>query len=171
LRVDGIAPGAYRYLPTENALVPVSTSQAAQRILTETRLHVLTRLALNEAGMALVPVGNYESGIRAYGDRWYRMQNIEAGIMMHRATLAATAVDLTARITSDADDTADDALGLTGTPNQSLSMLLVGHRRPSTILLDFLPCATLRQHRIQPENDRIGLLRVSSQHQPTKDVR
>lgn len=34
-------------------------------------------------------------------------------------------------------DTVDDALGLAGTPNQSLSMLLVGHRRLNPVLLDF----------------------------------
>ena len=73
------------------------------------------------------------------------------GIMMHRATLAATAVNLTARICSDgARDTVNDALGIAGTPNQSLSMLLVGHSRPSPMLVDFFPGATLRQHEIQP---------------------
>jgi SagB-type dehydrogenase family enzyme len=140
LRIDGIAPGAYRYLPAENALVPVGTSPALQRVLNEARLDMLTRFALNEAGMALVPVGNYELGIRAHGDRWYRMQNIEAGIMVHRATLAGTAVGLTARIFSEGSrDTVDDVLGLADTPNQSLSMLLVGHRRLSPMLLDSIP--------------------------------
>jgi SagB-type dehydrogenase family enzyme len=157
LRVDGIAPSAYRYLPAENALVPVGTSPALQRVLTEAELDALTRLALNEAGMALVPVGNYESGIRAHGDRWYRIQNIEAGIMMHRATLAATAVGLTARIFSEGTrNTVDDALGLADTPNQSLSMLLVGHRRPSPMLLDFVPGTTPHRHQIQPENDSVS---------------
>lgn len=152
LRVNGIAPGAYRYLPAENSLVSVGPSPALQRVLTEAHLDVLTRFALNEAGMALIPVGNYELGVRAHGDRWYRMQNIEAGIMVHRATLAATAVGLTARIFSDGTrDTVDDALGLAGSPNQSLSMLLVGHRRPSPMLLDFFPSAT--GHRCQPENN------------------
>jgi SagB-type dehydrogenase family enzyme len=148
LRVEGITPGAYRYLPAENAVLPVGTPEALRRVLTEARLDVLTRLALNEAGMALIPVGNYESGMRAHGDRWYRMQNIETGIMVHRATLAATAVGLTARIFSDGTtDTVDNALGLAGTPNQSLSMLLVGHRRLNPMLLDFVPGATPRRHR------------------------
>jgi SagB-type dehydrogenase family enzyme len=138
LRVEGIAPGAYRYLPAENTVVPVGTPEALRRVLTEARLNVMTRLALNEAGMALIPVGNYESGVRAHGDRWYRMQNIETGMMVHRATLAATAAGLTARIFSDGTrDTVDDALGLAGTPNQSLSMLLVGHRRLNPMLLEF----------------------------------
>ncbi|MGH3974888.1 MAG: SagB family peptide dehydrogenase [Pseudonocardiaceae bacterium] len=145
LRVNGIAPGAYRYLPAENALIPAGTPEALRRVLTDARLNVLTRLALNEAGVALIPVGNYESGVRTHGDRWYRMQNIEAGVMVHRATLAATAIGLTARIFSDGTrDTVDDALGLAGTPNQSLSMLLVGHRRLSPMLLEFVPGATPR---------------------------
>jgi SagB-type dehydrogenase family enzyme len=142
LRVNGIAPGAYRYLPAENALIPVGAPEALHRVLTEAAPNILTRLALNEAGIALIPVGNYESGVRAHGDRWYRMQNIDAGIMVHRATLAATAIGLVARIFSDGTrDTVDDALGLVGTPNQSLSMLLVGHRRLSPTQLDFVPGA------------------------------
>jgi SagB-type dehydrogenase family enzyme len=130
LRVEGIVPGAYRYLPAENAVVPVGTPEALRRVGIEAPLNVMTRLALHETGMALIPVGNYESGVRAHGDRWYRVQNIETGIMLHRATLAATAIGLTGRIFSDGTtDIVDDALGLTNTPNQGLSMLLVGHRR------------------------------------------
>ena len=135
LRVDGVAFGAYRHLPEENALVPAGTPEALRHLLTEARLNLLTRLALNEAGMALIPVGNYESGVQSHGDRWYRMQNIEAGIMAHRATLAATAAGLTARIFSDGTtDPVDDALSLASTPNQSLSMLLVGHHRLNPML-------------------------------------
>ncbi|MGH3826866.1 MAG: SagB family peptide dehydrogenase [Pseudonocardiaceae bacterium] len=147
LRVEGIAPGAYRYLPDEHAVVPAGTPELLRRVLDEAHRSVLTRLALNEAGMALIPVGNYQSGVRAHGDRWYRLQHIAAGIMIHRATLAAAAVGLSARIFSDGTtDTVEEALGLAGTPNQSLSMLLVGHRRLSP-LLDFVPGAPLRGHR------------------------
>ncbi|WP_447007179.1 hypothetical protein ACRAKI_12215 [Saccharothrix isguenensis] len=70
------------------------------------------------------------------------MQNIDAGIMVHRATPAATAIGLIPRIFSDGTrDTVDNALGLAGAPDQSLSMLLVGHRRPKATQLDCTPGA------------------------------
>ncbi|MGV9387299.1 hypothetical protein ACWDRB_66825 [Nonomuraea sp. NPDC003707] len=44
------------------------------------------------------PAGNYIHGFEVYGDRWYRMQNIEAGIIAQRLVLAAASLDLASRI-------------------------------------------------------------------------
>ncbi|MCO6006992.1 hypothetical protein NE236_18555 [Actinoallomurus purpureus] len=62
------------------------------------------------------------AGTGRFGDAWYRLQQIETGLVIHRATLAATALGATVRIHSEATSPATDtALGLTGTPWRSLS--------------------------------------------------
>lgn len=129
-RVAGIAPGAYRYHPATHTLIPVGDPQALAAV-THGPLQPNTRHALPEAAAVLLPVGNPLEGAHRHGDRWYRIQQIEAGLMIHRATLAATAHGFTARIHSDAtNDTTDTALGLHTTPACSLSFLLLGHHRP-----------------------------------------
>jgi hypothetical protein len=45
----------------------------------------------------LFPIANYQSGFAAYGDRWYRMQNMEAGMIAQRLYLAAAALNLGCR--------------------------------------------------------------------------
>ncbi|MFD0473631.1 nitroreductase family protein [Nonomuraea thailandensis] len=84
-------------------------------------------MALRGAAAVLIPVGDPVAGARTFGDRWYRMQQMEAGLIAQRATLAATALGLAARIHSDgANETTDEALGLAGTPLRSLSFLAMG---------------------------------------------
>ncbi|OKI16194.1 hypothetical protein A6A25_12965 [Saccharothrix sp. CB00851] len=125
-RISGIPAGAYRYDHGTGGLV--ATGGTADIPLH--RLRPNTRLALPEAAAVVVPVGDQDTGNASFGDRWYRLQQAEAGLVVHRATLAATAAGLTARIHSDGANTATDgALGLTG-PLRSLSFLLLGTARP-----------------------------------------
>lgn len=134
-RVAGIAPGAYRYQPGTHTLIPVGDPHAVAAV-TQGPLQPNTRHALPEAAAVLLPVGDPLEGIPRLGDRWYRIQQVEAGLMIHRATLAATAHGLAARIHSDGtNNTTDTALGLHATPLRSLSFLLLGHPRPGPALL------------------------------------
>lgn len=133
-RVTGLTSGAYRYQPDTHTLIPVGEPNAVAAV-TQGPLHPNTRHALPEAAAVLLPVGDPLTGAHRFGDRWYRIQQIEAGLVVHRATLAATAHGLAARIHSDGtNDTTDTALGLHATPLRSLSFLLLGHPRPGPVL-------------------------------------
>lgn len=135
-RVSGIAPGAYRYQVDTHTLIPVGEANAGEMVA-QGPLQPPTRLALPEAAAVLVPVGDPLAGVPWLGDRWYRIQQIETGIMVHRATLAATICGLATRIHSDGtNDATDTALGLNATPLRSLSFLLLGHHRPGPFLRD-----------------------------------
>jgi len=122
LRVDGIPQGSYRY---HRGLVPVGPWNAGVRPVGG-RLPA-SLLALGEAAAAILPVGDPLGGIEYFGDPWYRIQQIEAGLMVHRTTLAAMALGLQARIHSDfCTPRTDAALGLSDPSLRSLSALFVG---------------------------------------------
>lgn len=148
-RVTGIAPGAYRYEPDTHTLIAVGQTNAVITV-TQGPLHTNTQHALAEAAAVLLPVGDPLAGTPQLGDRWYRIQQIETGLMVHRATLAATASGLAARIHSEGtNDATDTALGLHPTPLRSLSFLLLGHQRPGPLLRGYLQrtCKELAQLR------------------------
>ncbi|XVV00443.1 SagB family peptide dehydrogenase [Actinosynnema sp. CA-248983] len=127
-RVTGIPAGAYRYDRATGALAATGGTGDIR----SAPLQPNTRLALPEAAAVVVPVGDQATGATAFGDRWYRLQQAEAGLVVHRAALAATAAGLTARIHSDGTNPVTDAaLGLAG-PLRSLSFLLLGTARPGS---------------------------------------
>ncbi|MFE2756100.1 hypothetical protein ACFXGA_29290 [Actinosynnema sp. NPDC059335] len=127
-RVTGVPAGAYRYDRRRHALVAAGGTGDART----TALRTNTRWALPEAAAAVVPVGDQATGGTTFGDRWYRLQQAEAGLVVHRATLAASALGLAARIHSDGTNPATDAaLGVRG-PLRGLSFLLLGTPRPGS---------------------------------------
>ncbi|WP_248963616.1 SagB family peptide dehydrogenase [Sphaerisporangium perillae] len=126
LRVDGLPRGAYWYDPEARVLGEVAGADRVAAVATG-RLLANTRLALRGAAAVLVPVGDPLAGVGLFGDRWYRLQQIEAGLVTQRAALAAAALGLAARIHSDGvNDTTDEVLGIAGTPLRSLSFLVMG---------------------------------------------
>ncbi|MFE6688556.1 SagB family peptide dehydrogenase [Streptomyces sp. NPDC057743] len=132
-RVAGIPPGAYWYDAGTHALFRTGDADAPG-LVARGPLQPNTRPALAECAAVLIPAGDPLAGIDAFGDRWYRVQQVEAGLLLHRATLAATALGLTARIHSDGtNDTTDAALGLAGTRQRSLSFLALGKPRPGCL--------------------------------------
>lgn len=134
LRVADITPGAYHYDTDTHTLIPVGDANAVAAVA-QGPLHTNTRHALGEAAAVLLPVGDPLEGTPQLGDRWYRIQQIETGLMVHRATLAATARRLATRIHSEgANHATDTALGLHTTPLRGLSFLLLGHQRPGPVL-------------------------------------
>jgi SagB-type dehydrogenase family enzyme len=90
-RVDGLDPACYRRSAMTGALAKV-------RDTTDPRTLFPTggdaELAHFQAACALMIVGDYEHGYRVHGDRWYRMLNLQAGILAQRIGLAATGLGL-----------------------------------------------------------------------------
>jgi SagB-type dehydrogenase family enzyme len=127
----GLPSGVYRYLPDQRTLAHIGD----EATLTDAvcgPLQPNTRSALRTCAAALIPVGDPLAGVGSFGDQWYRFQQAEVGLVLHRAALAAAALGLASRIHSDGTNPATDAaLGLRGTPWRSLSFLLIGARRTS----------------------------------------
>jgi hypothetical protein len=131
LSVAGIPAGVFRYLPGRHALGEVG-GQDMVGSMAVGPLCANTRAALWTCAAVLIPVGDPLAGARRFGDLWYRLQQAEAGLVVHRAALAAAALGLAARIHSDgANPTTDTALGLGAGPWRSLSFLPIGTPRTS----------------------------------------
>jgi SagB-type dehydrogenase family enzyme len=89
--VAGVEPGVYYYGAERHTLEQVRVADMSGE-LQET---LLVRLFnLSHTSLCVYPVAAYESGLGVYGDRWYRMQNMEAGIMLQRLYLASAALGL-----------------------------------------------------------------------------
>jgi SagB-type dehydrogenase family enzyme len=92
------AAGTYRY---DKELVPTAggpLAPAAQSAMLAEEFRT--------AALTIVPVGDFERGLRLHGDRWYRMRNIEAGVLAQRVCLAAAAMGLDSHVHCDFDVTA-----------------------------------------------------------------
>lgn len=90
-RVAATTPGVYRYHAANHALELINDGApgaSLQRLLREP--------AYNMAGISvcMFVVGHYDRGFAVHGDRWYRMLNMEAGIVVQRLGLAAAALGL-----------------------------------------------------------------------------
>ncbi|MEU7748604.1 SagB family peptide dehydrogenase [Nonomuraea sp. NPDC049158] len=142
LRVQGLPVGAYHYDAERRALLRIEAQPVAR--ITGGPLAPNTRVGLRGAAAVLVPVGDPLDGVRWFGDRWYRLQQAETGLAIHRATLAAAALGLTSRIHSDGTTPATEAvLGLTGSRRQALSFLLLGRPPTGPSLIRRLPATAV----------------------------
>jgi SagB-type dehydrogenase family enzyme len=93
-RVQNISPGIYSYHPEKRILRLVYEGEVQS---TFQELVGWSNLNLFQMSVCLVPVANYQNGFQVYGDRWYRMQNMEAGIIAQRLYLGAAALKLGCR--------------------------------------------------------------------------
>ncbi|MFC3381522.1 SagB/ThcOx family dehydrogenase [Couchioplanes azureus] len=127
-RVDSVAPGVYRLRPGETLLEPVRLGDLSGE-LQESLLIKLFNLA--HTNLCVYPVGDYEAGFGVHGDRWYRMQNIEAGVVTQRLYLACAALGLRCHASLGYDvRRTDRLLGLDGTGATSLIQVMIGSGRP-----------------------------------------
>ncbi|HEY1388691.1 MAG TPA: SagB/ThcOx family dehydrogenase, partial [Ktedonobacterales bacterium] len=118
--VEGIPPGIYAYDAPQHLLRQIRAGEFHQA-LQATQAGLLVNAA--NLSLCVIPVGNYMSGFRAYGDRWYRIQNMEAGMIAQRMYLAAAATGLGCRASLSYRDEAADAL--LGLPEGYTSLLQV----------------------------------------------
>src|SRR5579859_2799199 len=95
-RVQGLDAGIYVYQHEKHELELVRAGTHSYEIY---QALCIPNFNLFYMSVSLFPVGNYKSGFQVYGDRWYRMQNIEAGIIAQRLYLAAAALKLGCRAT------------------------------------------------------------------------
>ena len=91
-RVDGLAPGVYRYWPENEELELIKVGD--QRLIAAA-LSLGQDLAGN-ACVAFSMIGDFGSATRAFGDRGYRYVHFEAGALGQRMYLAAEALGLRA---------------------------------------------------------------------------
>jgi len=91
-RVEGLAPGVYRYWPGHAELEKIK--QGDQRLVSAA-LSLRQDLAAN-ACVVFSMIGDFENATRTYGDRGYRYVHFEAGAIGQRIYLAAEAHGLRA---------------------------------------------------------------------------
>jgi SagB-type dehydrogenase family enzyme len=85
--VEGVGPGAYRYWPDANALEPLATGD-----LRRASASLCLGQALGgDAAAVIYFLSPLDDVLRAFGDRGYRLANLEAGLAGGRAYLAAYA--------------------------------------------------------------------------------
>ncbi len=90
--VRGLEPGIYCYTPGARHLQLVRPGDRRiqlQQIVAHTGYHNVQHINLH-----LFPVGAYAEGVRLYGARWYRIQNMLAGSAIQRLYLAAALLGL-----------------------------------------------------------------------------
>ncbi|MFD8613605.1 SagB family peptide dehydrogenase [Streptomyces sp. NPDC059631] len=125
-RVTGLAPGCHRRDPRTGRLVPVADGVSARELFPAGGPG---ELAAFEAACAVVVTGNYEAGYPVYGDRWYRMLNLRAGVLGQRIGLAAARAGLGAGLRCDTDTGAADAALRTPPDRTTLLAALLGPER------------------------------------------
>jgi len=125
-RIDGLAKGCHRRDPANGGLGPAG-EKADPRTLFQAGGR--GELAHFQAACALFVVGDYEHGYRVHGDRWYRMLNLQAGILAQRIGIAATGLGLGSSVRCDYQVKAADRLINAPLDRTVLLTVLIGVER------------------------------------------
>ena len=84
-----------------------------------------------QANLCIFLVGNLELGLDVYGDRWYRIQNMEAGIVVQRLYLAVASLGLSCRASLGYDESeVDQGLCLPPGYTALIQVVIAGERAP-----------------------------------------
>ncbi|MGH3965775.1 MAG: SagB family peptide dehydrogenase [Pseudonocardiaceae bacterium] len=133
--VEGVDSGVYYYDPARHALEQVRAGDVRAELQA-----ALTSLMFNlfQVNFCFFPVAHYEPRLAAYGDRWYRVQNMEAGIIVQRLYLAAAALGLGCHTQLGFHvDAVNELLGLAGTPLTALIQVLIAPSHPPGTYYDY----------------------------------
>ncbi|MCY0960887.1 SagB family peptide dehydrogenase [Streptomyces sp. H27-H5] len=126
--VEGVEPGAYAYDPDGHVLrlvVPGPPGPFLQRN------YFLSNYNLEQAGAVLVPTVRTAAVLDAVGDRGYRLVGATVGAVAQTFYTSAAAHDLGAGVALGFDNISyAEELGLTGTDEAALLIMLLGHERP-----------------------------------------
>jgi SagB-type dehydrogenase family enzyme len=123
-RVEGLAPGVYRYWPEHAELEKIKDGD--QRLVAAA-LSLGQDLAGN-ACLAFSMIGDFENAARSYGNRGYRYVHFEAGAIGQRMYLASEALGLRATgIGAFFDDEVNRYLGLAPELGQVVYHFAIGY--------------------------------------------
>jgi SagB-type dehydrogenase family enzyme len=126
-RIEGLAPGVYRYLPERAELQKIKDGD--QRLIASA-LSLAQDLAGN-ACLAFSMIGDFENAARLYGDRGYRYVHFEAGAIGQRMYLAAEALGLRATgIGAFFDEQVNQYLGLSPHQGEVVYHFAIGYPVP-----------------------------------------
>ena len=126
-RVEGLAPGVYRYWPEHAELEKIK--EGDQRLVAAA-LSLGQDLAGN-ACLAFSMIGDFENAARGYGDRGYRYVHFEAGAIGQRMYLASEALGLRATgIGAFFDEEVNRYLGLAPELGQVVYHFAIGYPVP-----------------------------------------
>ncbi|MEV7579297.1 SagB family peptide dehydrogenase [Streptomyces erythrochromogenes] len=126
--VEGIAPGAYAYDPAAHTLRPVKEGPPGSFLQ---RTYFLSNYNLEQAGAVLVPTVRTTAVLDRVGDRGYRLVGGTVGAVAQTFYTTAAAFGLGAGVALGFDNISYiEELGLTGTDEAPLLIMLLGHERP-----------------------------------------
>jgi SagB-type dehydrogenase family enzyme len=126
--VTDVRPGAYRYDESSGQLVGVNEFEVGPFLQ---KYYALRNYNMREVGAALVITGFLGEALETYGDRGYRMLQIEVGAVCQTAYLVATAQRIGCGAVLGIDNVAvDEVLGIEGSGENSLLFVLLGNERP-----------------------------------------
>ena len=125
-RVDGLEPACHRRSPNTGELLRVRDTAEPTSLF---QAGSAGELAQFQASCALLVVGDYEHGYRSYGERWYRMLNLYAGITAQRIGISATAAGLGSNVRCDYQLKVADRLIHASPERTVLTVVLIGAER------------------------------------------
>ena len=126
--VAGLKPGAYRYDGSNGQLVRLQELDVGALLQ---RLYALDNYNMTQVAAVLVISGFLDEARETYGDRGYRMLNLEVGAVAQTAYLAAAATGIGCGAVLGIDNVAvDELLGIGPSGENSLLFVLLGHERP-----------------------------------------
>ncbi|MGH3874980.1 MAG: SagB family peptide dehydrogenase [Pseudonocardiaceae bacterium] len=133
--VDGIDSGVYYYHPIRHTLEQIRAADVRDELQAAVTSMLFN---LHRINLCFFPVANYEPRLAAYGDRWYRVQNMEAGIIVQRLYLAAAALGLGCHTQLGFHvDAVNKLLGLGESPLTSLIQVLIAPGHTSGTSYDY----------------------------------
>ncbi|MFE9254217.1 SagB family peptide dehydrogenase [Streptomyces sp. NPDC006879] len=126
--VEGLTPGAYAYHADTHTLRPLRSGPPGSFLQ---RNYFLANYNLEQTGAVLVPTVRTTAVLHALGDRGYRLVNGTVGAIAQTFYTAASALEIGAGVALGFDNISYvEELGLTGTDEAPLLVMLLGNERP-----------------------------------------
>ncbi|MEI4622128.1 SagB family peptide dehydrogenase [Bacillus cereus] len=134
--VEGLANGAYSYDSTAHALEEIQSGDLRHSLQSGM---TMDNVNLFQVPLCLHVIGNKDYLKNHFGYRGYRIQQMEAGILVQRLVLAASAMDMGGHPLLGFDANSCDKLyGIDRTQKTSLIQIPIGFYRPRTWLKGYL---------------------------------